>query len=161
MAKISSITFTNNNLDSKNMVKQIEYKHTILLGDKVWETSYNNKNDNDGFIENFNKLYKENENVYEKIGNSQNKNSWKIKEFLNTILLKQYTDNYNNNSFDEQLLSVLFNNNIDNNNIKKKVNNNTFEDCNKINDDIFFNIINENRRRVLSENNLLNYKKNI
>jgi hypothetical protein len=107
----SSITFTKDNFDSTaNIIHKIEYKHTVLSEDDLWTTSYNHKTDKNGIIETFNKLHKNGDNVYEKIGTSQNKNSWKIKEFLNTILKKQYIDNYHENNFNEYLLNAIYEN---------------------------------------------------
>jgi len=107
----SSITFTKDNIDSPaNIIHKIEYRHTILSGDNLWTTSYNNKIDKNGIIETFNKLHKNGDDVYEKIGSSQNKNSWDIKEFLNTILKKQYVDNYQNNNFNQNLLDAIYDN---------------------------------------------------
>jgi len=106
----SSITFTKDNFDSENIIHKIEYKHTILSGNKLLSTSYKNKTDNNGSLETFNKLQKEGNNIYEKIGISQNKNSWNIKEFLNTILKKQYVDKYQNNNFNETILDAVINN---------------------------------------------------
>ena len=107
----SSITFTKDNIDSPaNIIHKIEYRHTILSGDNLWTTSYNNKIDKNGIIETFNKLHKNGDDVYEKIGSSQNKNSWNIKEFLNTILKKQYVDNYQNNNFNQNLLDAIYDN---------------------------------------------------
>jgi len=104
----SSITFTKDNLHSSdNIIHKIEYKHTILSGDNLWTTFYNNKIDNNGSVETFNKLHKKGDIIYEKIGNSHNKDSWNIKEFLNTILKKQYVDNYQNNNFNDNLLDVI------------------------------------------------------
>jgi len=107
----SSITFSKDNIDSPaNITHKIEYRHTILSGDNLWTTSYNNKTDKNGIIETFNKLHKNGDDVYEKIGNSQNKNSWDIKEFLNTILKKQYVDNYQDNNFNQNLLDAIYDN---------------------------------------------------
>ena len=107
----SSITFTKDNLDSpSNIIHKIEYKHTVFSGDNFWATSYNNKIDNNGIIETFNKLHKNGDDVYEKIGSSQNKNSWDIKEFLNTILKKQYVDDYQDNNFNQNLLDAIYDN---------------------------------------------------
>tara|TARA_B100001142_G_C14092388_1_gene561793 strand:+ start:82 stop:456 length:375 start_codon:yes stop_codon:yes gene_type:complete len=107
----SSITFTKDNIDSPaNIIHKIEYRHTILSGDNLWTTSYNNKTDKNGIIETFNKLHKNGDDVYEKIGSSQNKNSWDIKEFLNTILKKQYIDNYQDNNFNQNLLDAIYDN---------------------------------------------------
>tara|TARA_B000000437_G_scaffold219162_2_gene200157 strand:- start:1682 stop:2047 length:366 start_codon:yes stop_codon:yes gene_type:complete len=116
----SSITFTKDNLDNnKNIIKKIEYKYTHLNDDKLWSTYYINKIDNNGSKETFNKLYKNGNNVYEKIGNSNNKDSWDIKEFFNTNLEKQYVDNYHNISFNDNLLDACENIPIENQNLLK------------------------------------------
>tara|TARA_B110001450_G_scaffold255830_2_gene284392 strand:+ start:1581 stop:1961 length:381 start_codon:yes stop_codon:yes gene_type:complete len=107
----STITFSKDNFDSpSNIIHKIEYKHTTFSGDNLWVTYYNNKIDNNGIVETFNKLHKNGDDVYEKIGNSQNKNSWDIKEFLNTIVKKQYVDNYQDNNFNQNLLDAIYDN---------------------------------------------------
>ena len=68
-----SITFSKDNFDSINTVKKITYNHSVFHGDKIWSTNYKNKIDNESINETFNKLYKDGNNIYEKIGNSQNK----------------------------------------------------------------------------------------
>ena len=85
-----SITFSKDNFDSINTVKKISYNHSVFQGDKIWSTNYKNKMDHKCINETFNKLYKDGNNIYEKIGNSQTKNSWIVKEFLNTVLEKEY-----------------------------------------------------------------------
>lgn len=114
----SSITLTNNNYDT-NILKKIEIKYINYVNDtELYSTTYNNIINNNGdFFETFNKLHKDhNNNIYEKIGNSSNKNNWTIKEFLNQMLDKQYTDSYNDNNFDDLLINCLSNNNIIGNN---------------------------------------------
>lgn len=114
----SSITLTNNNNDT-DILKKIDMKYINYVNDtELYCTTYNNIINNNGdFFETFNKLHKDhNNNIYEKIGNSSNKNNWTIKEFFNQILDKQYTDSYNDNNFDDLLISCLSNNNIIENN---------------------------------------------
>ena len=117
MANFSeSITFSKNNLENnQNITKKVDYKCSITLGDQVYSTSYNNSINNDILNENFNKLYKNGDKIYEKIGNSQNKNSWNIKEFLNTNLEKEYKESYINNDFKDILVNAVYN--IDNNDL--------------------------------------------
>ena len=114
----SSITLTNNNNDT-DILKKIDMKYINYVNDtELYCTTYNNIINNNGdFFETFNKLHKDhNNNIYEKIGNSSNKNNWTIKEFFNQILDKQYTASYNDNNFDDLLISCLSNNNIIENN---------------------------------------------
>ena len=116
----SSITLTNNNNNDTDILKKIDMKYINYVNDtELYCTTYNNIINNNGdFFETFNKLHKDhNNNIYEKIGNSSNKNNWTIKEFFNQILDKQYTDSYNDNNFDDLLISCLSNNNIIENNI--------------------------------------------
>lgn len=117
MANFSeSITFSKNNLENnKNITKKIDYKCSITLDNQVYSTSYNNSINNNILNENFNKLYKNGDNIYEKIGNSQNKNSWNVKEFLNTNLEKEYKESYINNDFKDVLVNAVYN--IDNNDL--------------------------------------------
>jgi hypothetical protein len=117
MANFSeSITFSKNNLENnQNITKKIDYKCSITLDDQVYSTSYNNSINNNILNENFNKLYKNGDKIYEKIGNSQNKNSWNVKEFLNTNLEKEYKESYINNDFKDILVNAVYN--IDNNDL--------------------------------------------
>lgn len=117
MANFSeSITFSKNNLENnQNITKKVDYKCSITLDDQVYSTSYNNSINNNILNENFNKLYKNGDKIYEKIGNSQNKNSWNIKEFLNTKLEKEYIESYINNDFKDILVNAVYN--IDNNDL--------------------------------------------
>lgn len=117
MANFSeSITFSKNNLENnQNITKKIDYKCSITLDEQVYSTSYNNSINNNILNENFNKLYKNGDKIYEKIGNSQNKNSWNVKEFLNTNLEKEYKESYINNDFKDILVNAVYN--IDNNDL--------------------------------------------
>ena len=117
MANFSeSITFSKNNLENnQNITKKIDYKCSITLDNQVYSTSYNNSINNNILNENFNKLYKNGDKIYEKIGNSQNKNSWNVKEFLNTNLEKEYKESYINNDFKDILVNAVYN--IDNNDL--------------------------------------------
>ena len=97
----SSITLTNNNNNDTDILKKIDMKYINYVNDtELYCTTYNNIINNNGdFFETFNKLHKDhNNNIYEKIGNSSNKNNWTIKEFFNQILDKQYTASYNDNN---------------------------------------------------------------
>ncbi len=137
MSKYSPpITFINNKSEipfNKNVINIIEYKYSSISDDKIWSTSYNNKKDINGVNESFNQLYKEGDDyIYETVGSSVNKNSWLIKEFLNTVQKKTYKLDYNKNLFNDLLL----------NNIKS------------------YDII-DKKKRTKSENNLLDFKFNL
>lgn len=137
MSKYSPpITFINNKSEipfNKNVINIIEYKYSSISDDKIWSTSYNNKKDINGVNESFNQLYKEGDDyIYETVGSSVNKNSWLIKEFLNTVQKKTYKLDYNKNLFNDLLL----------NNIKS------------------YDII-DKKKRTKSENNLLDLKFNL
>lgn len=146
MTNSSSITFSFDKLKNNNSIKQIEYKYSVLSDNETWFTSYNNKIDNSGITETFNKLYKNgDEHIIEKVGTSQNKNPWKIKEFLNNIQEKHYMDDYTKNNFNELLINCLIDNinkNYDNTNLNNNEN------------------INKSKIRAKSENNLLDIKLN-
>lgn len=114
-----SITFSKDNFDSINTVKKISYNHSVFHGDKIWSTNYKNKIDNKSINETFNKLYKDGNYIYEKIGNSQNKNSWIVKEFLNTVLEKEYDTPYDNNNFTNDIVDAI--SNIDETTIENKL----------------------------------------
>lgn len=111
-----SIIFSKDNFDSINTTKKINYNHSVFIGDKIWSTSYKNKINNKTIYETFNKLHKDGDNIYEKIGNSQNKNSWMVKEFSNTVLEKEYDTPYDNNNFTNIIIDAL--NNIDESSIQ-------------------------------------------
>ena len=67
----------------------------------------------------FNKLHKDGNNVYEKIGNCQNKNYWLVKEFLNTVLEKEYNTPYDNNNFTNTIIDAI--NNIHETSVENKL----------------------------------------
>lgn len=119
-----SITFSKDNFDSINTVKKLSYNYSVFHGDKIWSTNYKNKIDDKSINETFNKLYKDGNNIYEKIGNSQNKNSWIIKEFLNTVLEKEYDTPYDNNNFTNVIVDAI--SNIDETTIENKLIKNDF-----------------------------------
>lgn len=102
----SSITYSiqkhNNNIN-----KKIEYKSYIKDNDKQISTYYNNNYDNNNQSENFNKLYIDTMNKYEQIGNSKNKKDWKIQEYHNNNIQKEYIDSYDKHSFNEYLLDSI------------------------------------------------------
>lgn len=114
-----SITFSQDNFDSINTIKKITYNHSVFHGDKIWSTNYKNKIDDKSINETFNKLYKDGNNIYEKIGNSQNKNSWIVKEFLNTNFKKEYNTPYDNNNFTNVIIDAI--SNIDETTIENKL----------------------------------------
>lgn len=120
-----SITFSKDNFDSIQTIKRINYNYSVLAGDKIWSTTYKNQIDDKSINETFNKLHKDGNNVYEKIGNSQNKNSWIVKEFLNTVLEKEYDTPYDNNNFTNIIIDAI--NNIDEHTIENSDNKNLIE----------------------------------
>jgi|TARA_B110000483_G_C17850473_1_gene410176 hypothetical protein len=104
-----SITFSKDNFDSINTIKRINYNHIVLAGDKLWSTTYKNKIDDKSINETFNKLHKDGTDIYEKIGNCQNKNSWIVKEFFNTNLKKEYNTSYDKNNFTNTIIDAINN----------------------------------------------------
>ncbi len=80
--------------------KKIEYISTMQDNDKVMSTYYNNMYKNNEQSESFNKLLKDNHNIYEQVGNSLNKSNWTIKEFHNQKLNKEYNDKYDKHTFE-------------------------------------------------------------
>ena len=120
MTKFSqSITFSKDNFNSIDTIKKINYNHSVLAGDKLWSTTYKNKIDDKSINETFNKLHKDGNNVYEKIGNCQNKNYWLVKEFLNTVLEKEYNTPYDNNNFTNTIIDAI--NNIHETSVENKL----------------------------------------
>jgi hypothetical protein len=98
METYTSITYS---LHEKNneIVKKIEYNSTLKDDNKMINTYYNNSISNDVQNESFTKMLKDNKDIFEQIGVSQNKEDWKIKEFHNNDYQKEYTDDYNKHSF--------------------------------------------------------------
>jgi len=87
--------------------KEIEYKNYSKNGDNEENLlTYKNiiKYDADGNKcenkETFNKIIKTEENVDEMVGNSANNNDWKILEYKNHILEKDYSKVYDNIKLD-------------------------------------------------------------
>ena len=112
-----TIQLTEDNFSNNNTTK-FEYKYSQIDNNKLSSTSYTNSIDSSGSIESFNKLYKENNIIHEKIGNSTNKKSWNIKEFINTNLEKEYNDSYDSIIFkfnDVDCIQEIFSS-VDNNN---------------------------------------------
>ena len=119
MTKFSqSITFSKDNFNSIDTIKKINYNHSVLMETKN-STTYKNKIDDKSINETFNKLHKDGNNVYEKIGNCQNKNSWVVKEFLNTVLEKEYNTPYDNNNFTNTIIDAI--NNIHETSVENKL----------------------------------------
>ena len=108
MAKYStSITFSKDNLTDDLTTRKIEYKYSVMSGNKLWTTTYNNIINNNELNESFNELTRDNNNnIFEKVGKSKNKNCWNIKEFCNSIENKKYKNDYNRYNFND----LLFNN---------------------------------------------------
>lgn len=97
MSTITSFTYSYNNVDNVEINKNFEYK-TVYKDDQnnVWSSTYKNVMTGDNnMYESFNKLYKSNmDEIKEQVGNSVNKDNWKIKEFDNGIEEKSYIETY-------------------------------------------------------------------
>jgi len=102
-----SITFSKDNYDSLKTINKINYTSSILSDNKIWSTTYKNIIDDKSINETFNKLHKDGNNIYEKVGISENKNPWIIKEFSNSVLEKEYNTSYNNNNFKNILIEAI------------------------------------------------------
>tara|TARA_B110000483_G_scaffold158557_2_gene188174 strand:+ start:2622 stop:3005 length:384 start_codon:yes stop_codon:yes gene_type:complete len=102
-----SITFSKDNYDSLKTINKINYTSSILRDNKIWSTTYKNIIDDKSINETFNKLHKDGNNIYEKVGISENKNPWIIKEFSNSVLEKEYNTSYNNNNFKNILIEAI------------------------------------------------------
>jgi len=90
-----------------DIIKKIEYNSTINDKDKMINTYYNNSIKNNNQNETFNKIYKDNNNIYEQIGNSTNKEDWLIKEYYNRNKEKEYIDIYDNHKFDKYIMDHM------------------------------------------------------
>lgn len=102
MKKFTSVTFSQGTDDNDITFKKIDYQETVTIQDNTFSTLYSLKQDNksEDSVESFNKILKNNNYIFEQIGNSKNKNDWEIKEFENNNLHKQYNDQYNEHKFD-------------------------------------------------------------
>lgn len=109
MNTFTSVTYSFQTHNDTDTIKKIEYISTVQDDEKMMHTSYNNILRNNEQQETFNKLFKEKTNVYEQIGNSRNKSNWKIKEFNNQTLSKEYNEIYDKHKFNH-VTSLLINN---------------------------------------------------
>lgn len=106
MIKKTTIKFDIEVNDDNTASKEIEYKNYSKNEDEENLLTYKNiiKYDADGNkydnTETFNKIIKTEENVDEMVGNSVNNNDWKILEYKNHILEKNYNKVYDNIKLD-------------------------------------------------------------
>jgi len=107
MIKKTTIKFDIEVNEDNTASKEIEYKNYSKNGDNEENLlTYKNiiKYDADGNKcenkETFNKIIKTEENVDEMVGNSVNNNDWKILEYKNHILDKDYNKIYDNIKLD-------------------------------------------------------------
>ena len=107
MIKKTTIKFDIEVNEDNTASKEIEYKNYSKNGDNEENLlTYKNiiKYDADGNKcenkETFNKIIKTEENVDEMVGNSANNNDWKILEYKNHILEKDYSKIYDNIKLD-------------------------------------------------------------
>jgi hypothetical protein len=103
MNTFTSITYSHSKQNGAEEVRKVEYKSTIEEDGKLMSTSYVNTMTDKHQSETFNKLLKSDSDIYEQIGNSSDKNNWKIKEFHNNSLNKEYSDVYSKHNFDNCL----------------------------------------------------------
>jgi len=101
MKKFTSVTFSQETEDNDITFKKIDYQETVTMNDNTFSTLYSLKQDSKGeqSVESFNKILKNDNYLFEQIGNSKNKNNWDIKEFENNNLHKQYNDQYEEHKF--------------------------------------------------------------
>jgi hypothetical protein len=107
MIKKTTIKFDIEVNEDNTASKEIEYKNYSKNGDNEENLlTYKNiiKYDAEGNKcenkETFNKIIKTEENVDEMVGNSANNNDWKILEYKNHILEKDYSKIYDNIKLD-------------------------------------------------------------
>jgi len=80
----------------KDVIKELQYSdYSKNLDNEENLLLYKNVIKNNEIIESFNKLQKNEDQIKELIGNSKNKGQWKIKEYENSLLQKQYKHKYN------------------------------------------------------------------
>lgn len=102
MNTFTSVTYSCSKQDGAAEVQKIEYKSTVedKDNDQLMSTSYTSVIKNDNISESFNKLLKQDYDVYEQVGHSHNKTDWNVKEFHNQNLDKEYKDDYAKHKFD-------------------------------------------------------------
>jgi hypothetical protein len=103
MNTFTSITYSHSKQNGADEVRKIEYKSTVEEDGKLMSTSYVNTMTDKNLSETFNKLLKSDYEIYEQVGNSCDKRDWKIKEFHNNNLNKEYHDAYSKHNFDNCL----------------------------------------------------------
>ena len=107
MDTYTSITYSIKK-ENDEVVKKIEYTSTIKDSDKTLiNTYYNNSISNKKQSESFCKLLKEDQNVYQQIGSSINKNDWKIQEYKDSDKQREYIDDYNKHNFDQCIMDCM------------------------------------------------------
>ena len=110
MDTFTSITYSKKqSAANSSTVEKLEYNSSIQDNNKLMNTSYVNtinSMDNDQY-ESFNKLLKNNSELYEQVGSSHNQSDWNVKEFHNTKLNKEYNDPYCKHNFDQDVLDCL------------------------------------------------------
>jgi hypothetical protein len=113
MQAVTSFTYTINNTNDK-ISKEIKYNDYSKNddGDEHMLSYKNVFNDNES-IESFNKIHRDNHMMKEMVGNSVNKNKWKIQEYNNSHLQKQYDEEYNKLKFNinTDILENIYNQN--------------------------------------------------
>lgn len=110
MDTFTSITYSKKqSKDCRGAIEKLEYNSSINDNDKLMRTSYVNTINslNNEQYESFNKLLKNNSELYEQVGSSHNSSDWYVKEFHNTKLNKEYRDPYGKHNFDQAVLECL------------------------------------------------------
>lgn len=104
METYTNVSYSQHIKGNNEVSTQIKYDISQIDKDKLFNTSYTKKLEPGMVSESFNKLFKQNEDTYQQIGNSKNGQKWQIKEFDNNNLKKEYSDDYRNHIFDENLI---------------------------------------------------------
>ena len=116
MSTKTSFTYSYNNTDDVSISKVIEYKTSYTDdNDNTCATSYKNNIEDDKMHESFNKLVINKQESSEQIGVSINKDDWKLQEFHNDDLLKEYKEDYDKHPYYKYYLEDKLHNIVGNN----------------------------------------------
>lgn len=98
MNKVTSFTYTIKNTNDL-VTKEIQLNDYSKNNDEEYALSYKNIFNEKESLETFNKIYKDKSMMKEMIGNSVNKNKWKIREYKDSNFQNKYEEEYNKLNF--------------------------------------------------------------
>lgn len=114
MSTTTSFSYSYNSVDNVQINKKIEYQTVFTDENKnIFLKRYVNSIENDKMYESFNNLFKEKEEIKEKIGLSTNKSDWKVNEYDNNIKIGEYNEPYSKYNYLDNIIQYNIENNID------------------------------------------------